>query len=95
MPSAPIIARTLLWERLSDGTLHIFDWCVVTTSLGDMIEPRVLTRQTGDIRNEDLFDSSYTGISVLPAVPTGNYALDQCTVSSQWPHYRASDPGGD
>lgn len=94
MPKAPAISRTLLWERLSDGTIHVSDWCLVTTSLGVMVEPRVLTRQTGDIKNEDLFDSSYTDLQAMPALPSGNYALDQLAFSgSQWPHYRAADPG--
>lgn len=95
MPKAPITSRTLLWERLSDSTIHVLDWCVVTTSLGTMVEPRVLTRQSGAMQNEDLFDSSYSDLQALTAVPTGNYALDQLTISSQWPHYRADDPGVD
>ncbi len=94
MPKTPITSRTLYWEPLSDGTIHVIDWCEVSTSLGVMVEPRVLTRQTGAIQNEDLFDSGYTSMAVVPPIPTGNYALDQLAFNgSQWPHFRADDPG--
>jgi len=95
MPSAPITARTLYSELLNDGvTRQLLDWCVVTTSLGDMVEPRVVTKQSGDMKNEDLVDSGYSTITTLPRLPTGHYALDEASVSSQWPHYRATEPGG-
>jgi len=96
MPNAPITSRTLLWERLSDGSIHLSDWCLVVTSLGVMVEPRLMTRQTGDIKNEDLFDSAYSDLQAMPTLPTGNYGLDQLAFAgSQWPHYRATDPGVD
>ena len=95
MPKAPITARTLYWELLDDGvTKQVLDWCLVTTSLGDMVEPRLIAKQSGNMKNEDLVDSGYSDIVGLPRVPTGNYALDQATVSSQWPHYRSTEPGG-
>lgn len=96
MPKAPITARTLYWERLSDGTLHPIDWSLVTTSLGVMVEPKSLLRMPAaeGIRDEDLFDSSFTTIAVVPALPTGNYAFDQVAFQGvQWPRYRSTDPG--
>lgn len=94
MPKAPVLSRTLLWQTLSDGTVHLVDWCLVSTSLGLMVEPRLVDRPTGSgIQDEDWTDSSYSGISMLPASPSGHYALDQLTQGAQWPHYRATDPG--
>ena len=95
MPKAPVTTRTLVWERLEDGTIHLLDWCLVNTSLGMMVESRCITKQTGDIRDEDLFDSSFTDMAVIPPAPSGNYAFDQVAFynGAQWPHYRATDPG--
>jgi hypothetical protein len=93
MPSAPIVSRTLLWRRLSDGTVQVLDWNTVTTSLGAMVESRSIAKARDGIADENLFDSSFSALSVAPVVPSGNYALDQLMSSAQWPHYRAIDPG--
>lgn len=96
MPSAPITARTLFWELLADGsTIALLDWCLVTTSLGDMVEARTISKSTGsgNMVNENVFESGFSSVQSL-RVPTGNYALDQLTVSSQWPRYRTTEPGG-
>lgn len=95
MPKAPILTRTLVYATLSDGTLHLLDWCLVSTvNLGTMVEPRLMTRPKGDIVDEDQFDSGYTQIMAVPVAPSGNYAFDQLAFSgAQWPHYRAYDPG--
>jgi hypothetical protein len=83
----------LVYTRISDGTIRLLEWNLVTTSLGVMVEPRCITKQTGAMQNEDLIDSSFTDLQTLPVAPTGNYALDQLGWgSSQWPHYRDNDP---
>ncbi len=95
MPKAPITSRTLYWERLDDGTIHVLDWNLVAhQTLGAMVESRNITR-IGPTKNEDLYDSSYTEIAVAPPLPSGNYAFDQAIFggSTQWPHFRADDPG--
>lgn len=93
MPNAPVTSRTLYYQRLSDGTLLLVDWMQSTTSLGTMVEPRTVQRPFNNIKDEDWFDSSVNTISVLPALPTGNYAFDQMAYAgAQWPHYRANDP---
>jgi len=90
MPSAPILTRTLLWERLSDGSIHLLDWNLVNTSLGVMVEPRVLLRDSGAIKDEDLFESGYTDMMVLQS---DSFFATYWFSGSQWPHYRANDPG--
>lgn len=97
MPNAPLTARVLLWQQLDNGEYQVVDWYLVTTSLGDMVESRTVVRLGDDIQNEDLRDSAYTAIQKIAPLPTGNYALDQLAygAGSQWPHYRASDPGVD
>jgi len=91
MPSAPILTRTLLWEALSDGTIHQLDWNLVTTSLGQMVEPRSLVRQA-PVQNEDFLDSGYSGMRKLQS----DVMYTQIGFAgSQWPHYRANDPGVD
>lgn len=93
MPKTPITSRTLLYKRLSDSTIRILDWTIVTVSLGVMVESRCITRQSGAIQNEDLLDSSCSDVQPVAALPTGNYALDQLAyASAQWPHYRDDDP---
>lgn len=90
MPSAPILTRTLLWETLSDGTIHVLDWQLVQTSLGQMIEPRTLVRPIGDVKDEDLFESGFTDMRKVQSDAMWglfNFA------GSQWAHYRANDPG--
>ncbi len=91
MPSAPILTRTLLWEALSDGTIHQLDWNLVTTSLGTMVEPRSLVRQS-DFKNEDFVDSGYSGMRKLQS---DTMYTQIGFAGSQWPHYRANDPGVD
>jgi hypothetical protein len=59
---APILNRTLLYERLRDGTIHLLDFQIVGTSLGTMIEPRCLTRQTGAVANSDPYENGYDDI---------------------------------
>lgn len=94
MPKTPVTSRTLFWETLSDGSLVLLDWHQVSTSLGLMIEPRTILRPMGEYRDEDLFDSSFSDLQRTPAIPTGNYALDQAIHSGRlWPHQRADDPG--
>jgi hypothetical protein len=97
MPKPPLVSRSLLYELLTDGTIHQLDFCLVThQTLGQMVEWRSITKRPGDdIKDEDLFDSNFTDIlRVSAATPTGNYALDQLLErGSQWPHYRANDPG--
>lgn len=97
MPKVPLVARSLLYELLEDGTLHVLDFSLVThQTLGQMVEWRCTTKRPGDdIKNEDIFDSSFSDIlRVSAATPTGNYALDQLLLNgSQWPHYRQNDPG--
>jgi len=91
MPKPPIHARTLLWETLEDGTIHILDWNLVTTSLGTMVEARTINRSSiGDTQNEDLVDSGYTSIQKMSSQDL--YRL-YGFVGSQWPHYRGNDPG--
>jgi hypothetical protein len=94
MPKAPITARTLIYTTNSDGSFRLADWNLVSTSVGQMVEPRVMARRPGDsMQNEDLLDSSYTDLLRITAPPTGNYALDQLLFgSTQWPHYRDNDP---
>ena len=91
MPSVPITSRTLLYERLSDGSLHQHDWNLVQTSLGAMIEPRTLWRPGGDQQDEDLLESAYT---TLQAMTVDTLLSDYGFAGSQWPHYRANDPIG-
>lgn len=96
MPKAPITSRTLLYETLDDGSFHLLDFCLVTTSLGTMVELRNITRRPGDdIRNEDIVDSGFTNLQLVKVgQPTGDYGLDQLLFNgSQWPHYRSADPG--
>lgn len=96
MPKTPITSRTLLYETLEDGTSHLLDFCLVTTSVGTMVEWRNIARRPGDeIKNEDVVDSSFTNFQLVrEGQATGNYALDQLLFNgSQWPHYRTSDPG--
>jgi hypothetical protein len=92
MPSAPITGRTLLWEFLPDGTtIHQLDWNLVETSLGTMVEPRIMNRGIfDDIKNEDLSENGYTAILKLSSkdlYTTYNF------IGTQWPHFRAGDPG--
>jgi hypothetical protein len=90
MPSAPILTRTLLWERLGDGSIHVLDWNLVNTSLGLMVEPRVMLRESGAIKDEDLAESGYSDMTVLQS---DNFFATYGFAGSQWPHYRANDPG--
>lgn len=64
---APILRRTLLYERLRDGSFRLLDFAIVNTSLGAMIEPRTLFRPGGGMVNEDVYDSSFTDL--LEATP--------------------------
>ena len=62
---APIQSRTLLLQRLRDGSLMLLDYNLVSTSLGLMLEPRTVNRSSGNMQNEDVYDSSYTDIRIL------------------------------
>lgn len=90
MPSPPILSRTLLWERLSDGTIHLLDWNLVTTSLGVMVEPRTLLHANGAMKDEDLLESGYTDMTVLQS---DSFYATYHFAGSQWPHYRDNNPG--
>ena len=93
MPSAPILGRTLLYEYLPDGvTYHQLDWNIVETSLGSMVEPRVMNRNLAemDIQNEDLFQGGYTAILKLSS---DDLFTQYGVLGSQWPHFRGSDQG--
>lgn len=96
MPKLPITSRTLLYEVLDDGTFHLLDFTLVTTGMGTMVEFRNIARRPGEsITNEDVVESSFTNLQLVRAgQATGNYALDQLLFNgSQWPHFRATDPG--
>lgn len=89
MPRAPITSRTLLFEKLADGTLHQLDVCLVQTSLGQMVELRSILRPFGDIKDEDFVDSSYTQSVVMQSSDLFSKTnFGGC----QWPHYRTNDP---
>ena len=92
MPSIPITSRTLIYERLEDGTLHLHDWNLVQTSLGAMVESRTMIRGIGgDQKDEELPESAYTDMrAITVAVLLSDYGF----AGSQWPHYRANDPIG-
>lgn len=96
MPKAPITSRTWLYELLDDGSLSPVPFNLVSTSLGQMVEWKVITLRPGDsIQNADEVDMSFSDLlRVTQGTPTGNYALDQLLLNgSQWPHYRTYDPG--
>lgn len=60
MPKTPILTRTLLMKRLRDGSFRLLDQNLVNTTLGAMLEPRTLVRETGNLQNEDVQDSAFT-----------------------------------
>jgi len=96
MPKTPIVSRTLLYELLDDGSISLVPFTLVSTSIGQMVEWRVVTLRPGDdIKNADEVDMSFTDIlRVSKSTPSGHYALDQLLLNgSQWPHYRTYDPG--
>lgn len=89
MPSAPILARTLLWETLSDGTVHQLDWNLVETNLGTMVEPRIMSRRSqDDMRHENLSDAGYTGIAKMS---TADLYANYHFFGVQWPIFRGDD----
>lgn len=90
MPSAPITARTLLWEALPDGTIVLLDWQLVETSLGTMAELRCVNRSDGNSRDEDLLENGYTQLMKMSASTL--YATYNVG-GRQWPHYRVEEPG--
>jgi len=81
--NAPITSRTLLFERLRDGSFRILDYTVVGTSLGTMLEPRTLIRANGAMTNEDVYGSSFTGWEILDGASVGQYKASG--LSEQWP----------
>jgi len=78
----PITSRTMLFERLRDGTFRHLDFNLVNTSLGAMIEPRTLIRANGAMRNEDVYESAFTDWLVLDGATIGQFGLTAC---NQWP----------
>lgn len=61
MPRSPILDRQAHFVRLSDGTFVDFDWNLVNTSLGAMVEPRQIVRTQRDkFVPVDQFDASFT-----------------------------------
>jgi hypothetical protein len=48
MPRSPILDRQAHFVKLSDGTFADFDWNLVNTSLGAMVEPRQISRTPRD-----------------------------------------------
>ena len=79
--NAPILTRTLLYERLRDGSFALLDFCLVNTTLGTMIEPRPLIKASGKMVNEDVYDSAFTDIQ--EATPSLVNAVQFS--GSQWP----------
>lgn len=79
--NTPILRRTLLYERLRDGTYSLLDFCIVNTTLGAMVEPRTLNRATGAMRNDDVYDSAFNDI--LEATPAVLGAIGFS--GQQWP----------
>lgn len=78
----PILGRTMLYERLRDGTIHLLDWNLVSTTLGLMIEPRTMIRATGNMQNSDPYENGYTDMLEVPQATlfaTYNFG------GSQWP----------
>lgn len=61
MPKAPILTRTLLYDRLRDGSIMFLDWCFVGTSLGMMVEARTVLRNGFSV-NEDPYDTNATDL---------------------------------
>lgn len=92
MPSAPVTARTLIYYVMEDGTIIQHDWNLIETSLGTMVEPRVVNRAIpgfSDIHNEDSMENGYTAVQKLSV----DALLNSYGVSGvQWPHFRTNDP---
>lgn len=80
---APILSRTMLLEKLRDGTFRHHDWNLVTTTLGAMLEPRTLVRPGGEMKNDDVYDSNYTDWLVLDGAAESG--LLDAGLSLQWP----------
>ena len=60
MPRTPILDRETYYYQLPDGTYADFDWNIVNTSLGAMVESRPLLRAPGDnFEPVDLIDASF------------------------------------
>jgi hypothetical protein len=60
VPRNPILDRQEHFFRLSDGTFADFDWNLVNTSLGAMVEPRQMIDTTRDkFVAVDLRDASF------------------------------------
>ena len=60
MPKLPVTARTLIYNRLRDGSIKLSDWAVVNTSLGAMMELRSSVSASGV--NVDPYDGNFTDI---------------------------------
>lgn len=82
MPRLPIRRRTLLYERLPrNGGLRLLDFCLVDTTLGAMVEPRVMNRAANGTSVDDPFDSAYTDIMEVDEKIRGSLGLN----AYQWP----------
>lgn len=47
MPKAPILDRTVFYDRLRDRSIRLLDWNLVNTNLGQMVEFRNMARFYG------------------------------------------------
>ena len=82
MPRLPILTRTLLYERLPRGAgIRLCDFNLVTTTLGGMLEPRVMNRSSGATANEDVVDSAFTDMQPVDEGTRGQLGLN----AYQWP----------
>lgn len=78
----PLRGRTLLYEVLPrTKEKRLLDFCLVETTLGPMIEPRLVTRASGAMQNEDVYDSCFTDIREVDETLRGQLGLN----SFQWP----------
>lgn len=64
MPRVPILHRTVFYSRLRDGTFRLLDWNLVNTTLGAMMEPRLLRyTEDGKVTNLDVYDINFNRIT--------------------------------
>ncbi len=84
--SDAILNRTLLYRKLTqrEGQAPVYellDWCIVTTRIGSMIEPRTLIRATGNMQNSDVYDSGFNAILEADDQTLGQVGFG----GTQWP----------